>query len=109
MSNKIAIVSKWGREIIKGEVKMQGNKLYVGNLSYHVTDELLEELFANFGEVINVNVIEDRGFGFVEMSNQAEAERAKEELDGIGFEGRTIKVDKARPYKKIKKGHYRMY
>ncbi len=76
---------------------MQGSKLYVGNLSYSVTTEQLQELFGNHGEVKHVNIIEGRGFGFVEMSNTSEAEQAKEALDGADFEGRTLKVDEARP------------
>ena len=46
---------------------MQGSKLYVGNLNYSVTSEQLEELFSNYGQVKNVNIIEGKGFGFVEM------------------------------------------
>ncbi len=76
---------------------MQGSKLYVGNLSYSVTKEQLEELFSNHGEVKEVNIIEGRGFGFVEMSSPSEAEKAKEALDGSDLEGRTLKVDEARP------------
>jgi RNA recognition motif-containing protein len=76
---------------------MQGSKLYVGNLSYSVTNEQLEELFSNYGEVKQVNIIEGRGFGFVEMSDPSEAEKAKEALDGSDFDGRTLKVDEARP------------
>jgi len=76
---------------------MQGSKLYVGNLSYSVTNEKLEELFSNHGEVKQVNIIEGRGFGFVEMSTPSEAESAKEALDGSDFGGRTLKVDEARP------------
>ena len=76
---------------------MQGSKLYVGNLSFSVTKEQLEELFSNYGEVKQVNIIEGRGFGFVEMSDPAEAEKAKEALDGSDFDGRTLKVDEARP------------
>ncbi len=76
---------------------MQGSKLYVGNLSYSVTNEHLEELFSNHGEVKQVNIIEGRGFGFVEMSTPSEAESAKEALDGSDFGGRTLKVDEARP------------
>ncbi len=76
---------------------MQGSKLYVGNLSYSVTKEQLEELFSNYGEVREVNIIEGKGFGFVEMSNQSEAEKAKEALDGSDVEGRALKVDEARP------------
>jgi len=76
---------------------MQGSKLYVGNLSYSVTNEQLEELFSNHGEVKQVNIIEGRGFAFVEMSDQSEAEKAKAALDGSDFDGRTLKVDEARP------------
>jgi len=76
---------------------MQGSKLYVGNLSYSVTKEQLQELFSNHGEVKEVNIIEGRGFGFVEMSSPSEAEKAKEALDGSDLEGRTLKVDEARP------------
>jgi RNA recognition motif-containing protein len=76
---------------------MQVSKLYVGNLSYSVTNAQLEELFSNHGEVKEVRIIEGKGFGFVEMSDVADAEKAKEALDGTDFEGRTIKVDEARP------------
>ncbi len=78
---------------------MQGNKLYVGNLSYSVTNEQLQELFASHGEVRQVNIIEGKGFGFVEMSTTEEAQKAKEELNGTDFEGRTLRVDEARPPK----------
>jgi len=78
---------------------MQVSKLYVGNLSYSITNEQLGELFAGFGQVKEVRVIEGKGFGFVEMANIADAEKAKEELDGSDFEGRTLKVDEARPPK----------
>jgi len=76
---------------------MEGSKLYVGNLSYSVSEEDLKELFSNHGEVKQVNVIEGRGFGFVEMSSPSEAETAKGALDGSDFQGRTLKVDEARP------------
>lgn len=76
---------------------MQGSKLYVGNLSYSVTSEHLEKLFSNHGEVKQINIIEGRGFGFVEMSSPEEAEKAKEALNGTDLEGRTLKVDEARP------------
>jgi RNA recognition motif-containing protein len=55
---------------------MQGNKLYVGNLNYAVTDEQLQTLFANYGEVRDVRIISGKGFGFVEMSSNDEAEKA---------------------------------
>ena len=76
---------------------MQSSKLYVGNLSYSVTDEQLEKLFSPHGTVQKANVIGDKGFGFVEMSNVADAIKAKEALDGTNFEGRNIKIDEARP------------
>ena len=76
---------------------MQGSKLYVGNLSYSVTNEQLEELFSSHGKVQSANVIGNKGFGFVELSDNTEAEKAKEALDGTSFEGRTLKVDEALP------------
>ena len=78
---------------------MQGSKLYVGNFGYSVTDEQLEELFSPFGQVKSASVIGDKGFGFVEMSDTSEAEKAKEALDGSDFGGRTLRVDEARPQK----------
>lgn len=88
---------------------MQGNKLYVGNLSYSVTDEQLKELFSKYGQVKSANVIGNKGFGFVEMSDPAEAEKAKEGLDGSNFEGRNLKVDEARPQRERTNSNYRRY
>ena len=65
---------------------MQGNKLYVGNLTYTVTDEQLEKLFSPHGQVVQINLIGSKGFGFIEMSSAEEAEKAKEALDGSSFE-----------------------
>ncbi len=79
---------------------MQGSKLYIGNLSYSVTNEDLHALFSEYGEVKEVKIIEGKGFGFVEMSNQEEAKKAKEALDASDFKGLTLKVDEARPPKK---------
>ena len=76
---------------------MQGRKLFVGNLDYTVTKEELEQLFANYGEVREINVIQGKGFAFLEMSNQSEAEAAKKELNESFFKGRTIRVDEAKP------------
>lgn len=78
---------------------MQGNKLYVGNLNYAVNNDMLTELFNNYGEVKSVNIIEGKGFGFVEMANGEQAEQAKEALNGTQYEGRTLKIDEARPPK----------
>ncbi len=88
---------------------MQGSKLYVGNLSYSVTNDELKELFSGYGEVRNVNIIEGKGFGFVEMSNQLEAEKAKDELNGTDFKGRALKIDEARPPRKRQDRGFRRY
>ncbi len=76
---------------------MQGKKLYVGNLDYSVTKEELSELFAEFGEVVEVTIIDGKGFGFVEMSESSEAENAMGDLNGKDLKGRSMKVDEARP------------
>jgi len=88
---------------------MQGSKLYVGNLSYSVTSEELEKLFSGHGEVKQVNIIQGRGFGFVEMSSPSEAEKAKEALNGSDFKGRSLKVDEARPPKDRERRDYQRY
>ena len=88
---------------------MQGSKLYVGNLKYSVTDEHLQKLFSDYGEVKHINIIEGRGFGFVEMSNPEEAEKAKEGLNGSDFEGRTLRIDEARPPKNRERRDSRNY
>jgi len=78
---------------------MSGNKLYVGNLKYSITNHQLEDLFSGYGQVKSVNIIEGKGFGFVEMATDEEALKAKEALNGSQYEGRTLKVDEARPPK----------
>ncbi|HBL25178.1 MAG TPA: RNA-binding protein [Deltaproteobacteria bacterium] len=83
---------------------MNGTKLYVGNLSYSVTSERLRELFAGYGEVGEVRVIEGKGFGFVEMAAKDDAEKAKQALNGMDFEGRTLRIDEARPQKEKPRG-----
>ena len=78
-------------------------KLYVGNLSFQSSSHDLEELFAAIGTVESATVVEDRetgrsrGFGFVEMANQEEGEKAIAELNGTEFSGREIKVNEAKP------------
>ncbi len=78
-------------------------KLYVGGLSYSVTDDQLQQLFAPHGTVQSAKVITDkytdrsRGFGFVEMSTQEEAEKAKQALNGSQHEGRNLTVDFSKP------------
>ena len=88
---------------------MQGSKLYVGNLSYSVTNEDLKELFSNYGAVSEVKIIEGKGFGFVEMSNQSEAEKAKKELNGSDFKGRNLRVEEARPPRDRRRSDFRRY
>lgn len=78
---------------------MEGNRLYVGNLKYQVTKDDLEKLFSGYGSVKEATVIEGKGFGFVEMSSPDEAEKAKEALNGKDYEGRTLRIDIARPPK----------
>ena len=107
---KGVLVQAWTeRKKEQKEDRVQGSKLYVGNLSYAVTNEQLEELFSNYGEVRQVNIIEGRAFGFVEMSNQSEAERAKEALNGSEFKGGILKVDEARPPRSRQRRVYRRY
>ena len=88
---------------------MEGGKLYVGNLNYSVTSEELEKLFADYGMVKEVKIVERRGFGFVEMSDLTEAQKAIEALNGSVFKGRAIKVDKARPRRDKPRGGFRRY
>jgi len=77
--------------------------IYVSNLSYAVQDEDLRSYFAEYGEVTSAKVIMDKytnrskGFGFVEMSDDAAAEKAIAELDGAAVDGRSIKVSVAKP------------
>lgn len=78
-------------------------KIYVGNMSYDTTENTLRELFAAHGEVVSVSVITDRetgrprGFAFVEMASDAAANAAISALDGQSVDGRTLKVNEARP------------
>jgi RNA recognition motif-containing protein len=78
---------------------MQGSRLYVGNLTYSVTNEQLKELFSKYGEVVKVDLIQAKGFGFVEMANPEAAEKAKLALNDTEFEGRKLRIDEARPPK----------
>lgn len=80
-----------------------GAKLYVGNLPYSIGEAKLEELFSRHGSVASVKIITDKfsgrskGFGFVEMGSDEEAEKATAALNGTEFEGRTLVVSEARP------------
>jgi len=78
-------------------------KLYVGNMSYDTTEDSLRDLFAGVGEVESVNIVTDRmsgrprGFGFVEMSTEEEAQAAISQLNGATLDDRQINVAEARP------------
>ena len=80
-----------------------GRKLYVGNLPYSATEETLRETFSKCGDVDSTTMITDRdtgqskGFGFVEMSRDSEAQKAIQELNGSTLDGREIKVNEAKP------------
>jgi RNA recognition motif-containing protein len=87
-----------------------GKKLYIGNLSFKVTEEELEQKLAEFGQVESVKIITDRdtgqskGFGFVEMSSDAEASAAISGLNGKDLGGRALKVNEARPQERGSRG-----
>lgn len=78
-------------------------KLYVGNLSYRVSEDQFKDYFASFGEVLSAKIITDRftgqskGFGFVEFADKEAAQEAIKELNGSNFEGRSIVVNEAKP------------
>jgi RNA recognition motif-containing protein len=77
--------------------------IYIGNLPYNVSEEDLRDAFSQFGQVQSANIITDKfsgrskGFGFVDMPNDAEAREAIESMNDKDFKGRTIKVNEARP------------
>ena len=77
--------------------------LYVGNLSYNTTEDTLRTLFEEFGDLESVKLITDRytgrsrGFAFVEMASEEDAEKAISSLNGKSVDGRELKVDKAKP------------
>jgi len=81
-----------------------GKKLYVGNLIYELTDQQLQELFAQAGTVTAASIIRFRdsgrskGFGFVEMSTEEEAQKAVDTFNGQDYQGRKLVVSEARPF-----------
>jgi RNA recognition motif-containing protein len=80
-----------------------GKKIYVGNLAFSVSEELLNSTFAQFGAVDSAKIITDRetgrskGFGFVEMASDGDADQAIEKLNGSDLNGRNMNVSEARP------------
>jgi cold-inducible RNA-binding protein len=85
-------------------------KIYVGNMSYETSEDDLRKVFEAHGQVTSVAVISDqytgrsKGFGFVEMSNETEAKAAMEGLNGSDMDGRTLKVNEARPRNEGQRG-----
>jgi RNA recognition motif-containing protein len=81
----------------------ESKKLYVGNIAYSLDDQSLAETFKPYGDVKSAQIIEDRdtgrskGFGFVEMSSEAEAQAAIDGLNGHEIDGRALTVNEARP------------
>ena len=86
-------------------------KLYVGNLPWEVNDQKLGEMFSKFTSVVSATVIMDRqtgrsrGFGFIEMSDDAEALKAIEEMNNADVEGRKLVVNEARPREDTRKSY----
>lgn len=84
---------------------MDSKKLFVGGISWNLTEEELKEAFSKVGEVEEAKIITDRvsgrskGFGFVTMKNPEDAEKAIEEMNGVELDGRAITVNEARPQK----------
>jgi len=85
-------------------------KIYVGNISFSVTEEELKDLFAQYGEVESVKIITDaltgrpRGFGFIEMASEEDAKTAIKALNGAELKERTLNVSEARPPQKRDRG-----
>jgi len=87
-------------------------KLYIGNLSYEITDDELHQVFSQCGQVLSAKVVKDRdsgqskGFGFVEMPNDDEATHAVDRMNGFDLKGRALVVDMAREPEKRGRGRY---
>jgi RNA recognition motif-containing protein len=92
-----------------------GKKLYVGNISYEASEETLKEFFSTVGEVESVKIITDaytgqsKGFGFVEMGSEKDAQKAITDLNSATFQDRTIIVNEARPQRPKERGNFDDY
>jgi RNA recognition motif-containing protein len=88
-----------------------GKRLYVGSLSYYTTEQALEDFFAQVGQVESVRIVTDRdtgrakGFGFVEMVNEEDAQRAITTLNNTELDGRTLVVNEAKPQERREGGY----
>jgi RNA recognition motif-containing protein len=87
----------------KSKIKRMIMNIYVGNLSYHATEETIRQAFESFGQVISARIIKDKydgqskGFGFVEMLEQSQAQAAIKSFNGKELLGKQINVNEARP------------
>jgi hypothetical protein len=99
----VSVLHSWFRRFLTVPGGTMGKKLYVGNLPYSCDDAMLQQEFGKFGAVSSAKVITDRetgrskGFGFVEMDSDDEANSAIEKLNGFSLGGRAINVSEARP------------
>jgi len=97
------LVQRWSPYGLVVKHNTMATKLYVGNLSYDTNDDSLQAHFAQAGSVESASVVTDResgrsrGFGFVEMASEDEAQKAVSDLDGKELDGRALKVNEARP------------
>ncbi|HMU97221.1 MAG TPA: RNA-binding protein [Chitinophagales bacterium] len=86
--------------------------IYIANINFRTSTEALQQLFENYGEVTSAKIITDRetgrsrGFGFVEMSNDEEAQKAIDELNGSEFDGKALSVNVAKPKENNSRGSY---
>jgi|LGVE01.1.fsa_nt_gb RNA recognition motif-containing protein len=92
---------------------MKGKKLFVGNLSHCVSaaeeTEQLRQLFSNYGDIEQVNIVKGKRFGFVEMTSREDAERAKQGLNDYNFNGCLLRVNEIQRPKARRGGGYRKY
>lgn len=83
-----------------------GNRLYVGNLNFNMTDQDLKDAFAEFGEIVSARIVKDKisglskGFGFVEFANSKDAQKAKDSMNGKELMGRVLRIDSAKFHKR---------
>jgi len=90
-------------------------QIYVGNMNYRTSEDEINNLFSQYGEVSSVKLISDRetgrakGFGFVTMDNEAEAKKAIEELNEKEFEGRTLRINEAKPREERPRREFNRY
>jgi RNA recognition motif-containing protein len=101
------------RVFLKSKGGRMGTRLYVGNISFKATEDDVRDLFSQAGEVVSVRLIKDaatgrlRGFGFVEMATDEDAQKAVSKLNGNAFMDRSMVVNEAKPQEKRERGRSR--